>query len=152
MKERYLKLSINSQMERGREAVEKIQNFIHNYYHFIDDNDVTDLKLIFSELVYNAILHGNKQDDNKAICVEIELSEDGHITSVIKDQGDGYNYAQLLESISVYDDGNYYSQASGGRGVLLVKALSDSLSFNNKGNEITFSKKVAFNNAQYNNS
>lgn len=83
-----------------------------------DENLYFDAKLILDELICNGILHGNKQDANKEIEVDVEIDE--HLIIIqVKDQGNGFDYRK--------EDANPMSMESTGRGLFLVDGLSDEL-------------------------
>ncbi|QKG81273.1 ATP-binding protein [Tenuifilum thalassicum] len=93
--------------------------------------DVYGKVLIASiEGVNNAIVHGNKQDENKSVIVEL-FADKSKITITIKDQGPGFDPNSIpdptkpenLENIS-------------GRGVFLMKKLSDKIEFENNGSTV----------------
>ncbi|MDI3477895.1 MAG: serine/threonine-protein kinase RsbW [Thermoanaerobacterium sp.] len=93
--------------------------------------DVYGKVLIASiEGVNNAIVHGNKQDENKSVIVEL-FADKSKITITIKDQGPGFDpncipdptKPENLENIS-------------GRGVFLMKKLSDKIEFENNGSTV----------------
>ena len=96
-----------------------------------------ELRLIFSELLYNAVLHGNASDNQKQ--VHIGLTVAGPlICACITDEGNGYNYqktiAQLNEACDLYREK--------GRGLQLVKALVDGMSFDREGRSVIFEKRI----------
>ena len=70
-----------------------------------------DLRLIVSELVTNAVVHG----PNHTIRVSVELGEDGVVRGEIEDEGSG--------SVRLRAAG---TEAGGGYGLGIVDALSDS--------------------------
>ena len=70
-----------------------------------------DLRLIVSELVTNAVVHG----PNHPIRVRVELGEDGVVRGEIEDEGSG---TVRLRAAGIH--------AGGGHGLGIVDALSDS--------------------------
>ncbi len=87
------------------------------------------------EGVNNAIVHGNKLDDKKVVKVHIKIC-DTKVCITISDQGKGFDpntipdptIPENIENIS-------------GRGVFLMKKLSDEIAFENNGTTV----KMTFN-------
>jgi serine/threonine-protein kinase RsbW len=95
-----------------------------------------DIKLILSELFVNAFIHGNKQDPSKKITVRYSIEEKKFILT-IADEGGGFDYKNMRDPA----DGENIIKMSG-RGLFLVKHLSDGVNFNETGNEITIEKNL----------
>ena len=124
-------------MGKVKSIIFKTLEFVRTSFKTIDETDLYDLRLIFSELLCNAVLHGNKNDMCKYVSLTIELSEDA-VTSTISDEGTGFDYMTLLAEAR--SEQNLLKE--NGRGILLVHSLTDSITFNGCGNEIKFNKKV----------
>ncbi len=133
-------ISFTSEVWRVKQVVIDILNFISLNIPSLTSEDRGDLKLIFSELLFNAVIHGNSQDSSKNVHVKVEIS-DMVIFSKISDEGIGFDYLKLLSTVN--EDLNL--DGEGGRGIHLVYSLTDSMAFNVKGNEIKFYKRVTSN-------
>ena len=125
----------------------KVKSIILNTVEFIrlnlltiDENDLYDLRLIYSELLCNAIIHGNKNDSGKYVNLTVELDDDT-VRSIISDEGNGFDYIALLAEARSAN--NIFKER--GRGVMLAQSLSDTITFNGSGNEVRFVKKVNLN-------
>lgn len=100
-----------------------IKNFVEDALirleKVIDNRDIIfDIRLILNELVINGVFHGN--ECKKTTCVDLSMIlENSNLIIEVKDQGKGI----------VYDFENYdpLDLSSGGRGLILVKGLSDQL-------------------------
>lgn len=106
--------------------------------HCKDNNALVDefnLLTAFSELVLNAWKHGNKKDPSKAITIRWWLSNDLNIE--ITDQGEGFNYSP---------EENPRKRANvsqeNGRGIFLVRKLSDSARWFDGGNRAIVSFRI----------
>lgn len=132
-------MNIASDFRELKETINVVLMQIRYKKPKISDDDFMDLRLIFSELISNAIIHGNKFDEHKKVCVVIEFADESIISS-ITDEGSGFNYTEKLKLENSCDD--FWSV--NGRGITLVSALTDELIFIGKGNEIRFSKKLAY--------
>lgn len=77
-----------------------------------------DIKLILNELVINGVFHGNECEDTK--CVKLSLVvKDKRIIIEVEDEGQGIDYD--------FSDYNPLDLKCSGRGLVLVKGLSDEL-------------------------
>ncbi len=101
-----------------------------------DDEFYFDFKLMLSEIMANALIHGNKKDPEKSILVHAHISSE-MIKVTVEDEGEGFN-ADCVADPSMPSN---LSKVSG-RGIFLVRNLSDSMSFNPKGNSVTFEKII----------
>jgi len=82
------------------------------------------------EAVNNAILHGNKGDSNKM--VKVDFTADGNYFNVtVTDEGEGFEYSNLPDPTDPKNIENLH-----GRGVFLMRNLSDEIEFNDSGNEV----------------
>ena len=109
---------------------------------FLNDNkptmhkdDVYEIRLVLDELLTNAVVHGNKEDEDKNVYFQMQLRDDS-VTGRIIDEGKGFDY---MKFISEYDKNH---MKENGRGIKLACELTDSIAFNCLGNEIKFFKKV----------
>lgn len=110
-------------------------NFIRNECRINDEIELFELKVIMNELVLNGIMHGNREDRKKSVKLHLALKEDDHIYITVEDEGSGYDYKQVIESCE-------FSMKETGRGILIVRELSERLIFNSAGNRITVVKRV----------
>ncbi len=82
------------------------------------------------EAVNNAILHGNKGDSRKM--VKVDFTADGNLFNVtVTDEGEGFEYENLPDPTDPKNIENLH-----GRGVFLMRNLSDEIEFNDSGNEV----------------
>lgn len=86
--------------------------------------------LCISEAVLNAIEHGNGNDSNKNVLIRLGYAK-GKIYIEIIDEGDGFNYKDL-EDPTVRNN----IKKESGRGIHIIKSLSDSIVYNKKGNSV----------------
>lgn len=93
-----------------------------------------EIKLIVTEAVNNAFIHGNKKDKSKPICIEWKLHKNLLEVS-ITDCGSG---VENLANYN-YEDDDILSES--GRGLLIINCYSDSVEF--KGNSIIIKKCIS---------
>jgi serine/threonine-protein kinase RsbW len=83
-----------------------------------------------TEAFHNARIHGNQNDPEKIVTIECVKSPNG-VSFTVKDEGKGFDYQAIPD---VKDDGK--EKTFPGRGLFLIKSLSDAVHFNDAGNEI----------------
>ncbi|HZK00481.1 MAG TPA: ATP-binding protein [Tissierellaceae bacterium] len=113
-----------------------IKNFLDEIMNklnpIIDNGDIIfDIKLILNELVINGVFHGNECEDTKCVSLSLQV-RDGKIIIEVEDEGEGINY-----DLSNY---NPLDLKTSGRGLVLVRGLSDELIVND--NRITAIKNL----------
>lgn len=120
------------------EYLEKVEKFSAAFASKagFEDSVVYDISIALTELVNNAIHHGNKNDKSKNVTVKFG-SDDKRIFISISDEGGGFNISNLNNPL---DPKNIL--AENGRGLYLVKALMDDVDykFTDSGTEIIISK------------
>lgn len=85
----------------------------------VDDKDILfDVRLILNELVINGVLHGNEEIDTRCVNLRLEV-KDKKVKIEVRDEGQGIDY-----DLQSYDPEDL---SFGGRGLVLVKGLSDEL-------------------------
>jgi serine/threonine-protein kinase RsbW len=95
----------------------------------VDDAVVLDEKAMYrllvscTEAVNNAILHGNKSDPSKTVCIRCAVQKKA-IVVVVKDEGGGFDSAQLPNPLSRAN-----LMKENGRGVFLMRSLMDEVAF-----------------------
>jgi len=80
---------------------------------------IADIAISVTEMVNNAIVHGNKSVFEKAVTVEIS-AKDSDVEVVIIDEGEGFEPEKIENPI---EDGNLLKEV--GRGVFITRALMD---------------------------
>lgn len=98
-------------------------------------DDVFSIRLCLEEALTNAITHGNKEDPEKAVVVEYELTPE-QLKICVEDQGEGFDPSELPDPTS-----NAHLLSPSGRGVFLIRQFMDNVSYNPKGNCITLVKR-----------
>lgn len=129
--------SFKSSLPNVKAAVDEALTFVDSNINNLSREDFFDLKLVLNELIINAVIHGNNQDITKKVSIYIEIQPENIIKTVISDEGKGYNYEELI-----LKDNGEFSLDENGRGISLVSALIDTLTFNDMGNVVKFTKKV----------
>ena len=100
-----------------------VDNFVENLLEKqgLDKSVIADIAISVTEVVVNAIIHGNKSILEKVVTVTVENTKTA-IEIVIVDQGEGFNPEEVDNPI---DDANLLKEV--GRGIFIVKSLMDDL-------------------------
>ena len=88
------------------------------------------------EAANNAIVHGNRLDPEKTVKVEIKKGKDG-IEIYVEDEGDGFDYMRIPDPTAPENIENIH-----GRGVFLMKQLSDEVNFYKNGTKVQILFKI----------
>lgn len=103
--------------------VEATTEKIANYMNFSEE-DKDSLAISVTEIVGNAIVHGNKKDINKNVTVDFEYENDT-ISVIIQDEGGGFNEEAIANPL---EPENLLKES--GRGIFIVRALMDKVDIN----------------------
>jgi serine/threonine-protein kinase RsbW len=137
MAKMYKRLKVESRMSNLR----IIENAIDEMTGAIGINQDNYGKILVAtlEAVNNAIKHGNKDNPQKLVDIEIEYEND-EIRISVTDEGEGFDPAVIPDPTMPEN-----IEELSGRGVFLMTKLSDSIKFNEKGNCVTMSFKEVSN-------
>lgn len=124
--------SINIQIPSLIENIRIIESFIDNAkdLYNIDDDIYGNIMIAVTESVNNAIKHGNKEDKTKNVNLSLFLREN-LIKFIIEDQGEGFDFTNLSDPTLPEN-----IDKPGGRGIFLMKNLSDEVHFFNNGRTV----------------
>jgi serine/threonine-protein kinase RsbW len=88
------------------------------------------------EAANNAILHGNKLDNNKEVNIKFVLNkEELHI--YVQDEGEGFDYQNIPDPTAPENIENI-----NGRGIFLMEKLSDNIEFTENGSSVELTFKL----------
>jgi serine/threonine-protein kinase RsbW len=127
--------TISIQVPSIAENIRMIESFIDNAkdrFH-LDDDIYGNIMIAVTEAVNNAIKHGNAQNKDKNVSLSLSLDE-SMIRFVVRDEGQGFDYENLPDPTSPEN-----IEKIGGRGIFLMKHLSDEVDFKDKGRIVELS-------------
>ncbi len=104
----------------------------------LDEDYYGNILIAVTEAVNNAINHGNKQDPNKTVSFVFTENDDHSISFKIADQGTGFDFENIPDPTSPEN-----IEKVNGRGVFLMKQLSDGVTFDDNGRVVELSFKLA---------
>jgi anti-sigma regulatory factor (Ser/Thr protein kinase) len=132
--------TFKSDMTAVKPVISEIMRFIKSRIPDISEAHEFELKLVFSELLFNSVIHGNRLDIGRKVDIAVEVNRN-LISATVSDEGSGYDYASLINKINVDDN----LTEENGRGLKLVSVLTDKIEFNLAGSSIKFCKRVFHN-------
>ncbi len=127
---------ISSDLEAARLLEERLLSIVSDCGYC--EADMFAIKLALEEGLVNAVKHGNKHDPGKYVTVDWEI-DDKKVTFSIADEGCGFTPCEVPDPTC---DENLLRPC--GRGIMLMKAYMDEVSFNPPGNQIRLVKCNSF--------
>lgn len=121
------------------DSVTLVENFVDTLsdkYNFSEEVYANVLTCL-SEAIINAIVHGNKEDENKKVYLNTEVVEGRRLIFNIADEGEGFDFNSLPDPTAPEN-----IESLSGRGVFIIKRLADQCIFNSKGNEMELHFKI----------
>lgn len=127
--------SIKIQIPSLIENIRIIESFIDNAKdkYDLDDDIYGNIMIAVTESVNNAIKHGNQNDISKNVSLSLTLHEN-LIKFVVEDEGSGFSYYNLPDPTAPEN-----IDKPGGRGIFLMRNLSDEVLFKENGRVVELS-------------
>ncbi|MFY0651552.1 MAG: ATP-binding protein [Cyclobacteriaceae bacterium] len=127
--------AIKIQIPSLTENIRIVESFIDNAKDKFNFNDdiYGNIMIAVTESVNNAIVHGNDSDKSKNVSLSLHL-KDNSLTFTVEDQGAGFDYDNLDDPTAPEN-----LEKIGGRGIFLMKNLSDEVTFEEEGKKVQLS-------------
>ncbi|MEZ4686577.1 MAG: ATP-binding protein [Bacteroidia bacterium] len=115
------------------EAVSEVEALMEEIRKDLDvkPDAYANIMVALTEAVNNAVIHGNKSDPGKKVYVEFECPSDFRLLVRVHDEGTGFDPGELPDPTAPEN-----LERIGGRGVFLMRNLSDSIAFSDNGQEV----------------
>lgn len=126
---------VPSEIERISPLVERLMPLIVASHCVTGQESAVELAL--REALGNAIIHGNRLDARKLVHVRCRCKVGRGLSVVVSDQGQGF------DPLALPDGGAAANLSEHGRGLQLMKATMDEVSFQRSGAEVHMWKKPA---------
>ncbi len=112
--------------------VARVESFVE---HLVDKYGISpdvygNILISLTEAVTNAIIHGNDNDETKTVQVRLKKQKDT-LAFLISDEGRGFDFDNLPDPTAPEN-----LLKLGGRGVFLMRQLSDDVIFYNNGSTV----------------
>ncbi|SHO62072.1 ATP-binding protein [Algoriphagus zhangzhouensis] len=126
-----IKISIPSLIEN----IKIIESFIDNAREKFEINDdiYGNIMISVTECISNAIIHGNQSNKQKLVHLELKAEED-QLQFIIEDEGEGFEIESLPDPTAPEN-----IEKPGGRGIYLIKNLTDEVKFEEGGKRTVLS-------------
>lgn len=127
--------TISVQIPSIIDNIRMIESFIDNAkdrFH-LDEDIYGNIMIAVTEAVNNAIKHGNAGNSVKNVYLSLILN-DNLLKFTIMDEGNGFNYTNLPDPTAPEN-----LEKPGGRGIFLMKHLSDEVIFKEGGKVVELS-------------
>jgi len=123
------RITINS----SKSQLYKVERFIEEICDRfnLSNSYFGNISIALMEAVDNAIKHGNNDNDQKLVEIDFE-SKPGELVFNVKDEGGGFDEKVIQDPTEVIDD----IEAEGGRGIFVIRALTDAVNYYNQGSSI----------------
>ncbi len=127
--------TISIQIPSIVENIRMIESFIDNARERfqLGDDIYGNIMIAVTEAVNNAIKHGNAGNKLKNVFLSLSL-DNSIIKFVVKDEGSGFDYHNLPDPTAPEN-----LEKPGGRGIFLMKHLSDEVKFTDGGKVVEMS-------------
>ncbi|MBD3639047.1 MAG: ATP-binding protein [Crocinitomicaceae bacterium] len=90
-----------------------------------------NILIAVTEAVNNAIIHGNRSEESKRVKVEA-TNNNGAVVFSVEDQGEGFDFENLPDPTAPEN-----IEKPDGRGIFLMKNLSDDVKFELNGSKVS---------------
>jgi serine/threonine-protein kinase RsbW len=114
-----------SNLFRVENLIEKLSEIMN-----LGDELIGNISVCLIEAVSNAIVHGNGSEVTKLVILEYRIKNNTIVFSVI-DEGSGFDFDEVPDPTLPENIENIK-----GRGLFLIKHLSDKVTFENKGSKV----------------
>ncbi len=103
----------------------------------VPDGSEVDVELALREALANAVIHGNHEDATKRVGVECRWCADGDVSITVRDEGAGFDVSEVPDPTAIEQ-----RMSNHGRGIYMMRALMDDISFDQGGTVLHMHKKA----------
>src|SRR5580700_8225284 len=121
-----LRQSLPSRVAVVSSFVDQLMRFILNFR--MADGSEIDIEMALLEALANAVIHGNGDNSGKRVYVTCRCYMDGEVSLTVRDEGKGFDSSTVLDP--TFLENLLFTH---GRGIYLMKALMDEVSFEDGG-------------------
>jgi serine/threonine-protein kinase RsbW len=120
------KYSLYSDVAMVSPFVDQVMRLIQSLR--VTDGSELDIEIALREALLNAVIHGNREDPCKHVHLTVRCSADGEVWLAIQDEGAGFDSRCIPDPTAPE-----LRMSSHGRGIYLMRALMDEVSFEEDG-------------------
>ena len=103
----------------------------------LSEDHYGNVLIAVTEAVNNAIIHGNKYSEEKSVLISVKKGEK-EIVFTVSDKGNGFDFNNLPDPTAPEN-----IEKPAGRGMFLMKNLSDGVEFDNAGSTVRITFALA---------
>ena len=117
-----------------RSNITLVETFIEEVFKDlkIKDEYYGNILVAVTEAVTNAIIHGNDSNNTKMVTINVDTPKENTLVFTIEDEGFGFNPEDVPDPTSPEN-----IEKPHGRGIFLMKHLSDKVRFNKNGASVS---------------
>lgn len=130
-----LQHSFSSIIPGIRPSVDLVMRFVSRFRK--QDGSEANIEMALQEALTNAVIHGNHEDPHELVHVACRCSTDGQVSITIRDQGQGFDTRAIPDPTTTEN-----LMSTRGRGIYLMRALMDEVSFDEGGAVVHMCKKA----------
>jgi serine/threonine-protein kinase RsbW len=134
-----LQQSLPSRVAMISPFVDQLMQFLKVFigrFHGAADS-VLDIEISLREALENAMIHGNRENPVKKVHVAARCSMNGEVSITVQDEGEGFDDAPLPDPTDPQRQ-----LLTHGRGLYLMRALMDEVSFERNGTFVRLQKRL----------
>jgi serine/threonine-protein kinase RsbW len=134
--QKIFKMDISSEPAQIHKVEEMLERFFSEVG--LDREDIENLGIATTEIVNNAIHHGNRDDFQKKVHIEFKIDR-RRVEISIRDDGNGFNPENVADPL---EPENMFKE--NGRGIFIVKSLMDDIQyhFSPQGTQVVLIKYI----------
>jgi len=121
------------------DGVRYVRTVIREYFRELAPKGYALMEVAVNEAVNNALKYGQTA---KGVSLVLGV-DNGRIVAEVKDFSTGFDYRAHLKHVSRDDFPNTVITEDCGRGIFLMRAAVDRLSYNKQGNRVRMTKKLS---------
>jgi serine/threonine-protein kinase RsbW len=134
-----LQNSLPSRITAISPYIDQLMRFINGFIKKLGavEESEMDIEMALREALANAVIHGNHEDPHKRIHVTCRCQKDGEVSITVRDKGDGFDGPPVPDPTDPH-----MRLLPNGRGIHIMRALMDEVSFEEHGNVVHMRKKL----------
>jgi len=119
--------------------VDQLMRFIQLFMEKVGTSKEAEeeIEIAIYEALANAVIHGNHENDEKQVHVACRCSMDGEVLISVRDEGEGFDSRVVPDPTEAQR-----LLLTHGRGLHLIKALMDEVSFEENGTVVRMRKRM----------
>lgn len=133
--EKTYQIKLASEIKNLNEVQIFVDKIVEDYN--IDIDDYGNILISLTEAVTNAIVHGNKNNPQKMVSVSFNQPREEWFEFIVADEGKGFDFKNIPDPT---DEKNILKPS--GRGLFIIKSLSDEVCFQEQGNKVSIKFKI----------